>query len=63
LFEPGDFADLARKMQRLWDDPELCRRMGAAARAKAVARWSHDRNYDQTYDLYRRVVATGARTR
>jgi glycosyltransferase involved in cell wall biosynthesis len=59
LFEPGDFADLARKMQRLWDDPELCRRMGAAARAKAVARWSHDRNYDQTYEVYRRVVAIG----
>jgi hypothetical protein len=34
--------------------------MGAAAREKAVARWSHDRNYDLTHDVYRRVAA-GAR--
>jgi glycosyltransferase involved in cell wall biosynthesis len=35
LCEPGDAADLAGKMMRLWDDPELCRRLGRAGRAKA----------------------------
>ena len=35
LFEPGDPADLARKITRLLDDPEL-RRPDGTGRAKAV---------------------------
>ena len=27
LFEPGNAADLAEKMLRLWRDPELCERI------------------------------------
>ena len=34
LFEPGDPADLARKIARLLDDPELRRRMGLAGRKR-----------------------------
>ncbi len=35
---PGDAAALARALERLWLDPDLCARMGAAARARWAAR-------------------------
>lgn len=34
LFEPGNAADLAAKLQRLLDDRELCRRLGATGRRR-----------------------------
>jgi len=34
LFEPGDAADLARKIARLLDDPALRRQMGLAGRRR-----------------------------
>jgi glycosyltransferase involved in cell wall biosynthesis len=42
LFTPGDPVDLARAVETLWRDPDLCRRMGRAARARALA--AHDRD-------------------
>jgi glycosyltransferase involved in cell wall biosynthesis len=39
LFEPGDAADLARKIERLLDDPELRRQMGLAGR------WRFDKDF------------------
>ena len=41
LFERGDPRDLAAALRRVWDDPDLCRRMGQAAREK---RFSPRRN-------------------
>jgi glycosyltransferase involved in cell wall biosynthesis len=35
ITQPGDADDLARAMQSLIDSPELCERMGRAARARA----------------------------
>jgi glycosyltransferase involved in cell wall biosynthesis len=52
LFEPGDSEDLARQVTRLWNDPELCRRLGAAGRAKAVARWSPEAHFRQVHAIY-----------
>jgi glycosyltransferase involved in cell wall biosynthesis len=40
LFEPGDAADLSEALRRLWSDPGLCRRLGEAARLKALRIWS-----------------------
>jgi glycosyltransferase involved in cell wall biosynthesis len=40
LFEPDDSCDLARKIQFLYDRPNLCREMGAAAREKALREYS-----------------------
>lgn len=34
LFEPGNVDELAVKMRLLWDDAELCRRLGRGARAQ-----------------------------
>ena len=58
-YEPGNIDDLARKMQRLWNDPDLCRRLGAAAREKAETNWSYDRNYERTYAVYESALNRG----
>lgn len=64
LYEPGDTDDLAAKMQKLWDDPELCKQFGKAARAKAATRFSHQANFEQTIDVYEAVLtATRENTR
>jgi glycosyltransferase involved in cell wall biosynthesis len=52
LFEPGDAVELARKVSRLWDDPELCRRLGHAARAKAASLWSPGSHFERTKAVY-----------
>jgi glycosyltransferase involved in cell wall biosynthesis len=36
LFEPGNPVALRKELRRLWDDPELSRRMGIAGRQKAM---------------------------
>lgn len=51
LFEAGDARELARKVRRLWDDPELCRRLGHAARAKASI-WSPFSHFERTMAVY-----------
>jgi glycosyltransferase involved in cell wall biosynthesis len=61
LVDPGDADALACAMERLLDDPPLRRRLGAAARAAAVARHSwteHTRRIIEA--LERRVSACGA---
>lgn len=52
LFEPGDARELARKVRRLWDDPELCRRLGRAARAKAASLWNPFSHFERTKAVY-----------
>jgi glycosyltransferase involved in cell wall biosynthesis len=42
LFEVGNFDELAGKMNALWSDPMLCRKMGLAARHRAIT--AHDKN-------------------
>lgn len=53
LFEPGDADDLAVRVQALWQDPQLCRAMGIAARTKALENWGaapHARRIMQVYE-------------
>lgn len=51
-FTPGDAADLARQMRRLWDDPALCRTLGAAAHADVVARFGEDAHFARLMAAY-----------
>jgi glycosyltransferase involved in cell wall biosynthesis len=52
LFEPGNSQDLAEKVQRLWSDPQLCRRLGQAARQKAITHWSSDQHVQGLKAVY-----------
>ena len=55
LFEPGDPDDLANKVTRLWNDAELCRRLGRAARRKAIEEWSPGRHIERHRAVYREL--------
>jgi glycosyltransferase involved in cell wall biosynthesis len=57
LFEPGNAADLADKIRRLWESPELCLRMGRAGREKAIREYSPERYYARLMEAYRMAQA------
>lgn len=59
-FAPGDAADLARQMRRLWDDPALCRTLGAAAHADVVARFSEDAHFGRLIAAYDAALSAPA---
>ena len=52
--QPGNAADLADKVLRLWHDPALCQRMGQAARAKAPRLWRPDKHLSRMLADWRR---------
>ena len=52
LFEPGNAEDLGRKIEYLWNRPDLYREMGAAASTKILAMFSPDATYAQLLRTY-----------
>lgn len=64
LYPPGDEAALARALARLAGDPELRARVGAAARATALARFSALRTAREVLGLHARAAprTTSARS-
>jgi glycosyltransferase involved in cell wall biosynthesis len=56
LFEPGDPRDLSEKVRRLWDDPELCRRLGRAARQKAASLWRPALHFEHLNAVYKDLL-------
>ncbi len=52
----GDVGALSDSVARLADQPELRQRIGAAARARALERFSHDRVAQEILALLRRVI-------
>jgi len=59
-FAPGDAADLARQMRRLWDDPALCRRLGVAGHADVRARFNEDAHFDRLIAAYEAALKAPA---
>jgi glycosyltransferase involved in cell wall biosynthesis len=55
LFRPGDDRQLAGLLLRLYADPELRGRMGAAARARAKSAYSTERGLREQLEFYRRA--------
>jgi len=55
LFEPGNAVDLAEKVMRLWNDAELARSIGVAARCKAADAWNPSRHLEGVLQVYRDV--------
>ena len=59
LFEPGDPDELAEKMKLLWENPDLCRRMGEAGREKAIREYSEDVYYERLIAVYEKAIEVG----
>ena len=57
LFDPDDQQDLKRKMQQLWHDPELCRRMGAAGYAIASEKYGEGTYFARLTGIYDRAIS------
>jgi glycosyltransferase involved in cell wall biosynthesis len=55
LFEPGNSADLAERMQKLMNDGEMRKWMGLAAKRKALERYNQDHHYRHIMDVYLEV--------
>jgi glycosyltransferase involved in cell wall biosynthesis len=56
LFEAGNARDLADKVIRLWNDTELCRRLGRNARTKAVRLWNPERHLKGVLETYSKAI-------
>lgn len=59
LVPPGDVAGLAARIERLIEDPQLRRAMGARARARAEAEFSVQAVVQQHLRVYRELLAPG----
>ena len=56
LFTPGDSTALSSCIQQLWDDPELCRKMGRAARRKVIEQYSETVYEQKLVDVYQKAI-------
>ncbi|MBV8593567.1 MAG: glycosyltransferase family 4 protein [Caulobacteraceae bacterium] len=57
LFEPRNGGALAAVMRQLWDDPELCRRLGAAGRQKVKTQFDEASHVRHLMDAYEAALA------
>jgi glycosyltransferase involved in cell wall biosynthesis len=55
-FEPGNPQDLARQVRLLWDDPQLCHRMGIAGRQKVLREYTEDAYFHNLMVVYQAAI-------
>ncbi|MGC4252733.1 MAG: glycosyltransferase family 4 protein [Sphingobium sp.] len=55
-FNPGDAADLARQLRRIWDDPRLCRALGNAAYSDVLSRFDEDAHFNRLLQAYEQAA-------
>ncbi|MEO8494728.1 MAG: glycosyltransferase [Planctomycetota bacterium] len=56
LFEPGNSEDLRQKMKQLWEDPDLCRRLGQAGYERVAREHSEATYYERLMGVYNRAI-------
>lgn len=56
LFEPRNAEDLVQQVRLLWEDPELCNRMGASGRQKVMREYTEDAYYRNLMAVYQTAV-------
>lgn len=56
LFDPGNAEELTSKMKLLWENEDLCRKMGEAARKKAIHEYSEDVYYKRLMAVYKKAI-------
>jgi glycosyltransferase involved in cell wall biosynthesis len=60
LFEPGNAGELADRIRLLWDNPELCQRLGEAGRKKASREYNEQVYYQRLMSIYEQAVELAA---
>jgi glycosyltransferase involved in cell wall biosynthesis len=58
-FTPGDAADLAEKIQRVWENPPLAGALGAAARHRAEMEYSEKVYFQRLMAVYEKAIGAG----
>ncbi len=56
LFEPGNPESLMQHVRRLWEDPELCQRMGIAGRQKVMREYTEDTYFHNLMAVYQEAI-------
>ena len=56
LVRPGDEEDIAEKSKTLWNDQNLCKKMGKNARQEFITRYTPEKNYAMLIDIYQSVI-------
>jgi glycosyltransferase involved in cell wall biosynthesis len=56
LVEPGNADELSGRMKLLWDNPNLCKRMGQAGRKMVIREYNEDVFYNRTMALYEKAI-------
>jgi glycosyltransferase involved in cell wall biosynthesis len=56
IFQEGDTDDLAHKLQLLVDSPPLSAELAAKGHQRVMAKYTHERIAEQTYEVYRFLV-------
>lgn len=56
-FSPGDYRDLAEKVEWAWNHPERMRQMGEAARHEYESKYTAEKNYPRLMEVYRRAIS------
>jgi glycosyltransferase involved in cell wall biosynthesis len=56
LFEAGNAEELSNKMLSLWQNPELCKKMGESGRMKALKEYSEEMYYDRLMAVYNHAI-------
>jgi glycosyltransferase involved in cell wall biosynthesis len=56
LFETGNSEELVQHVRRLWEDPQLCNRMGTAGRQKAMREYTEDTYFKNLMAVYQTAI-------
>lgn len=56
LFEPGNTEELASKIRRLWNNPQLCTKMGQAGREKALCDYGPEKYHERLMAVYEKAI-------
>jgi glycosyltransferase involved in cell wall biosynthesis len=63
LAAPGDVDDLAEKIERIWNDGDLARRLGGNARRLVESEYSRQAHFDRLVPIYEEAIASGGAPR
>jgi glycosyltransferase involved in cell wall biosynthesis len=56
LYEADNHEELSEKIKLLWENPDLCQKMGMAGREKAIHEYNQDVYYERLMAVYRQAI-------